>query len=131
MVVSRAVINTLISVAASTTTALTYQRFVTSSGRLRKNWSFMNALNGSYVGMVLNIVRSFSMNPASFHYGTCFSFKNEFVLKIVVAAGCDQYPPWGSLVMGILSYFVYLVFLKLLIKMKSILILIDLTDKVI
>ena len=67
VIVSRPVINTIISVAASTTMALTNQRFVTSSGRLRKNWSFMNAINGSYVGMVLNIVIVLN-EPCSFRF---------------------------------------------------------------
>jgi ammonia channel protein AmtB len=40
--------------------------------------------------------------------------------QIVVAAGCDQFAPWAALVVGILSYFVYLVFVKILIKMRSI-----------
>ena len=52
-IVSRVVINTMITIASSSATALLYQRFFTASGRQRQNWSFMNALNGSFLGMVV------------------------------------------------------------------------------
>lgn len=104
-IVSKVVINTMICVAAATVTALIYQRFFTASGRLRKNWSFMNAMNGSFVGMVCptTIILNKSVGLMLLPYK----------IKVVSCGGCNQYPPWGALVVGILSYFVYLLVYKI------------------
>ncbi|XP_057367451.2 putative ammonium transporter 1 [Daphnia carinata] len=81
-VISLVCLNTLICVAAATTTSLFYQRYCTASGRSLKNWNFINMLNGSFTGMV------------------------------VICAGCDQYPPWAAFVVGCLGYFAFLLVLK-------------------
>ena len=39
--------------------------------------------------------------------------------KVVVCAGVNQYQPWGALVVGALSYLIYLPIAKILIVFKS------------
>ena len=92
--IAKVVINTILCVAASTTTTLIFHRFVVE--RTSSGWDFDVGLNGSFIGMVTNDSPS-----------CCIKFY-RCNFQVVICAGCDKYQIWASLLVGFLSYFVYL-----------------------